>query len=50
MDEDLGGLVKPSESFWMIEDEELHVELQKLHKAETWASACKGHQSMDPVT
>jgi hypothetical protein len=25
LDEDLGGQVKASDSFWMIEDEELHI-------------------------
>ena len=34
----------------MIEDGELHVQLCKLKKAETWASACMGHESLDPVT
>ena len=34
----------------MIEDEELHVQLCKLKKAETWVSACLGHQSLDPIT
>ena len=38
-----------SESFWMIEDEELHVLLSKMYKAETWSSACKGHQKLDPL-
>ena len=48
--EQLGGMVKPSESFWMIEDDELHIQLQKMKKAETWSCACQGHQTMDPVT
>ena len=43
LNEDLGGSVKSSESYWMIEDDELHIQLQKMHKAETWSTACKGH-------
>ena len=35
--EDLGGPVKSSESYWMIEDDELHIQLQKMHKADTWS-------------
>jgi hypothetical protein len=50
MQEKLGNQVKTSESFWMIEDEELHIQLCKLKKAETWLSACLGHQSLDPLT
>jgi hypothetical protein len=41
--EKTGGQCKPSESFWMIEDGELHIQLCKLKKAETWSSACMGH-------
>ena len=44
LNEKLGGQVKTSESFWMLEDDELHIQLAKLKKAETWACACKGHQ------
>lgn len=50
LDEDLGGQVKASESYWMIEDDELHIQLQKMYKAETWGTACKGHAQMDPLT
>ena len=49
MNEKLGNQVKTSESFWMIEDDELHIQLCKLKKAETWLSACLGHQSLDPL-
>ena len=37
LDEDLGGSIKPSESYWMFEDDELHIQLQKMLKAETWS-------------
>ena len=36
MYEKLGAQVKASESFCMIEDDELHIQLCKLKKAETW--------------
>ena len=41
--------VNKSESFWMIEDNELHLQLCKIKKAETWPSAFLGHQTLDPM-
>ena len=49
LNEELGGKVNTSESVWMIEDDELHILLCKMYKAETWTSACKGHQKLDPL-
>lgn len=43
-------MVKTKESYWMIEDDEVHIQLCKMKKAETWASALQGHATMDPVT
>ena len=37
------------ESFWMLEDDELHIQLCKMKKAESWLCACEGHQSLDPM-
>lgn len=34
----------------MIEDGELHIQLCKLKKAETWNAACQGHEALDPLT
>ena len=34
----------------MVEDDELHIQLQKMKKAETWSMACKGHGGLDPLT
>lgn len=48
--EELGGMVVKSESMWMIEDDELVVNLQKMRKAETWTCACKKHGELDPFT
>ena len=50
LNEELGGLVVKSESFWMIEDDELVINLQKMRKAETWSCACKKHGDLDPFT
>mmetsp|Transcript_23402 Transcript_23402/g.51383 ORF Transcript_23402/g.51383 Transcript_23402/m.51383 type:complete len:166 (+) Transcript_23402:170-667(+) len=47
LNEDTFGLVDLSESFWMIEDGELHLQLQKAHKGEAWGSALKGHGQLD---
>lgn len=49
IDEDLGGPVIVKESFWTLEDGEIHVTLQKMRKAETWASAFAGHAPLDPL-
>ena len=49
MDDDLGGLVKASESFWTLEDGTLHVSLEKGMEGETWLSAILGHE-LDAVT
>ena len=50
LSESLGGKVKSSESFWLIEEEkELHIQLCKQKKGETWGSACLGHQTLDPM-
>lgn len=39
-----------SQSFWMIEDDELHIQLQKMYKAEVWSQVCKGHGGLDAFT
>ena len=33
----------------MVEDDELHIQLSKMKRAETWMSALKGHQALDPL-
>ena len=35
------------ESFWTLEDGELHFTLLKMAKGETWPSVFKGHESLD---
>eukprot|EP00933_Yihiella_yeosuensis_P040466 TRINITY_DN34773_c0_g1_i1.p1 TRINITY_DN34773_c0_g1~~TRINITY_DN34773_c0_g1_i1.p1 ORF type:complete len:175 (+),score=30.94 TRINITY_DN34773_c0_g1_i1:173-697(+) len=47
LNEDLFSLCETDCSFWMIEDGELHIQLQKAHKAETWPAALKGHGQLD---
>ena len=43
LNEELGGHCVTDESFWMIEDDELHIQLSKMKRADTWMSALKGH-------
>ena len=33
----------------MLEDDELHIQLAKMKAGEPWASACLGHQALDPI-
>jgi hypothetical protein len=40
--EDTGGIVKADESYWMLSDGELNINLQKMTIGETWTSALKG--------
>eukprot|EP00913_Durusdinium_trenchii_P026178 g24559.t1 len=47
LNEEVFSLVETDSSFWMIEDGELHIQLQKVHKAQTWHSALKGHGQLD---
>ena len=49
IDEDLAGVIEEDESFWMLEDDELHINLKKMKKADMWMSALKGHQELDPM-
>jgi len=41
--------VKNKDSFWTVEDGELHITLSKLSKGETWLGALKGHQQLNPM-
>ncbi len=50
LDADLGGSVIKADSLWMIEDDELVVNLQKMRKAQTWTEVFRGHQTLDPLT
>eukprot|EP00658_Telonema_sp_P-2_P008958 TRINITY_DN13394_c0_g1_i3.p2 TRINITY_DN13394_c0_g1~~TRINITY_DN13394_c0_g1_i3.p2 ORF type:complete len:156 (+),score=29.02 TRINITY_DN13394_c0_g1_i3:189-656(+) len=47
---DLPNKCKVDESFWTMEDGELHFTLLKMTKAETWTAAFKGHDDMDPFS
>ena len=38
------------ESFWTIEDGELHINLQKMYKGEVWNAAFIGHAQLDGFT
>lgn len=42
--------IKVDESFWTMEDGEIHFTLLKMSKAETWLCAFKGHDVLDPFS
>eukprot|EP00026_Physarum_polycephalum_P017453 Phypoly_transcript_18681.p1 GENE.Phypoly_transcript_18681~~Phypoly_transcript_18681.p1 ORF type:complete len:156 (+),score=28.67 Phypoly_transcript_18681:53-520(+) len=48
INEDFYAVIKKKESFWTVEDGEIHITLQKMLKGDTWLSALKGHQQLDP--
>eukprot|EP00397_Hematodinium_sp_SG-2012_P036723 GEMP01039679.1.p1 GENE.GEMP01039679.1~~GEMP01039679.1.p1 ORF type:complete len:167 (+),score=29.05 GEMP01039679.1:116-616(+) len=50
LDENLFSLVDLDGSTWMIEDGELHIQLEKARKGETWNSALVGHGQLDMFT
>ncbi|CAK87582.1 unnamed protein product (macronuclear) [Paramecium tetraurelia] len=50
MDEALVKQCDSSESYWLVEDEELHIILQKAYKGELWPSVFVGHGKVDPMT
>ncbi len=43
LDEDLGNKIKASESFWLLDNDEITITLIKVFKAETWMSVFKNH-------
>ena len=48
IDEDLPHKVRTDSSMWMLGDDgELEINLQKMHKAETWECALVGHGQMN---
>ena len=47
LDAETSGRVKADESFWTLEDGELHISLQKLDPGEPWPSVFKGHTGLD---
>jgi len=50
IDEEFYGTVKHKDSFWTMEDGELHITLSKSSLGDTWTSALKGHAQMDSYT
>lgn len=36
--------------YYIIEDDEIHVNLQKLQKGETWSKCLSGQSEMDEIT
>eukprot|EP00401_Gymnodinium_catenatum_P069015 CAMPEP_0117545418 /NCGR_PEP_ID=MMETSP0784-20121206/46083_1 /TAXON_ID=39447 /ORGANISM="" /LENGTH=175 /DNA_ID=CAMNT_0005342261 /DNA_START=44 /DNA_END=571 /DNA_ORIENTATION=+ len=47
LNEEIFSLVETDACFWMIEDGELHIQMQKAHKGETWSSVLRGHGQLD---
>jgi len=47
LDEDLSSKIKASESFWLLDNEEITITLIKVFKAETWTSVFKRHEQMN---
>ncbi|KAJ4774869.1 NudC domain-containing protein 2 [Rhynchospora pubera] len=48
LNHDLSSPVKTDSSFWTLEDEVMHVTLQKRDKGQTWASPILGQGGLDP--
>ncbi|KAJ0718877.1 putative CS domain, HSP20-like chaperone, NudC family [Helianthus annuus] len=48
MNHDLSSPVKTDSSFWTIEDDVLHITLQKRDKGQTWSSPIQGQGQLDP--
>ncbi|KAH7297286.1 hypothetical protein KP509_26G063800 [Ceratopteris richardii] len=50
LNHDLAGPVKVDSSFWTIEDDVMHIFLNKRDKGQPWASAIVGQGQLDPYT
>ncbi|CAN1282333.1 NudC domain-containing protein 2 [Linum perenne] len=50
LDHDLAHPVKTDCSFWTLEDDIMHITLQKRDKGQTWASPIKGDAQLDPLS
>ena len=49
LNEELEKMCISDESLWMIEDKELHINLQKSYKGELWNCVFKGHNKLNPL-
>jgi hypothetical protein len=47
LDEDLTGKIKQSDSFWLLDNDEITITLIKALKAETWLSVFKNHEQLN---
>ncbi|PKI31860.1 nudC domain-containing protein 2 [Punica granatum] len=50
LNHDLTSPVKTDSSFWTLEDDTMHVFLQKRDKGQTWSSPVVGQGQLDPYT
>jgi len=41
--------VVAKQSFWMLEDGVLHIQLEKMDIGQTWVSLFQGHESLNPI-
>ncbi|XP_039013656.1 nudC domain-containing protein 2-like [Hibiscus syriacus] len=48
LDHDLFSPVKTDSSFWTLEDDIMHITLQKRDKGQTWSSPILGQGQLDP--
>ena len=49
LDFDLFSAVVVDESYWMLDGQELNMNLQKMKKGLTWSSVFVGHEALNPV-
>ncbi|GKU93356.1 hypothetical protein SLEP1_g6957 [Rubroshorea leprosula] len=50
LNHDLSGPVKTDSSFWTLEDDIMHITLQKRDKGQTWSSPILGQGLLDPYS
>lgn len=50
LNHDLSSSVKTDSSFWTLEDDIMHITLQKREKGQTWASPILGQGQLDPYS
>ncbi|XP_010262850.1 PREDICTED: nudC domain-containing protein 2 isoform X1 [Nelumbo nucifera] len=50
LNHDLTGPVKTDSSFWTLEDDIMHITLQKRDKGQTWSSPISGQGQLDPYS
>lgn len=49
LDHDVVHAVKTEDCFWTLDDGELHIQLQKVHKGRAWGGVFVGHEALNPM-